>query len=318
LIDAIIKASGKKEPILSSDPKQVEQIQDLADPSVPIPPYLRPNGKDKLTTAPKKPGTDVDLSRMKLHPGRVKLPSSYDDNEQQREIFRSRSPKKQPSELEYELPTQKGFDPFSSLKEPSDSGKSWPPFLFRILEGNSWLSPSASDAVLQKKWPKLFSESEEFKSRTGVESNSIAPPMHTPYYLNRTEQKNLTYTPTDSPTPSAPDTPKPLDTPEPQNTPKAPKTPKAPNAIPHGHTPYYYSPKSLRSSPISPYSLPPPPPSEPPPRQGYDPSIHYDYPQPQMQTQHLDHLMTEPQPQENPAGPKAHRLPGDESTLPNF
>lgn len=305
LIEAIIKTSGKKEPILSSDPKQVEQIQDLADPRVPTPPYLRPNGKDKLTTEPKKPGSDVDLSRMRLHPGRVKLPSSYDD-EQQREIFRSRTPKKQPKYTS------------ARLLNSSDSGKSLPCFLFGILEDSSWLSPSASDAALQKIWPKLFSDSEEFKSRTGVENNSIAPPMHTPYYLNRTEQKNLTYTPTESPTPSALDTPKSLDTPEPQPTPKAPKTPKAPNTIHRGHTPYYYSPKSLRSSPNSPYSLPPPPPSVPPPHQGYDPSIHYEYPQPQMQTQHLDHLMTEPQPQENPAGLKAHPLPGDESTLPNF
>lgn len=64
-----------------------------------------------------------------------------------------------------------------------------------------------------------------------------------------------------------------------------------------------------------PQSYVPPPPDEPP-FQGHVPN--YTHPQPPMQTQHLDRLMTEPQPQENPAGPRAHPFPDDESTLPYY
>jgi len=50
------------------------------------------------------------------------------------------------------------------------------------------------------------------------------------------------------------------------------------------------------------------------PRQEYQ--IEYQYPQPPLQTQHLNDIMGSPQFQENPAGPKAHMTPGDYSTLP--
>ena len=55
---------------------------------------------------------------------------------------------------------------------------------------------------------------------------------------------------------------------------------------------------------------------EPYPSQGHQP--HYDYPQTPLQLQHLDRLMTEPQPQRNPAGPRVHPTPGNESTLPRY
>jgi hypothetical protein len=52
------------------------------------------------------------------------------------------------------------------------------------------------------------------------------------------------------------------------------------------------------------------------PVQGYD--LNYTYPPHSLHSQHRDHLMTHPQPQVNPAGPKAHQVPGDHSTLPGL
>lgn len=72
LIEAIEKASGKPYPILPSDPKQVEQIQELALPNTPKPPYLRPTGKGKLNQVPPKPNIGHASPHFKLPPGRVK------------------------------------------------------------------------------------------------------------------------------------------------------------------------------------------------------------------------------------------------------
>ncbi len=44
----------------------------------------------------------------------------------------------------------------------------------------------------------------------------------------------------------------------------------------------------------------------------------YQYPQVPFQTQHKDWLMTNPQPQHNPPGPRANPVPGDESTIPGY
>ncbi len=105
-------------------------------------------------------------------------------------------------------------------------------------------------------------------------------PAHTPYYLQQHQPKILS------------------------NTPKAPPTPRA-------HTPYY------STKPYHPPLLQPHPYGDTPPPQGSTPPYHL-YPQPPMQTQHLDDMMTEPQPQRNPVEPNVNRLPGDESTLPDY
>lgn len=242
LIEAIIRASGKNYPILPSDPKQVEQIQDLADPHVPEPPFLRPEGQKKLMRGPEKPSRSPDASKMDLAPGRVKLPRQF-GGDQINETFKPNKSRQQGirSELEYKLPKEDGFAPLGT--------------------SNPILTPH---------------------------------PMHTPYYLRKEEAQLILNTPTAPPTPT------------PMQTPPSPDTPRA-------HSPSYYLP---RPYPRNQDSILPPP--NHPPVQGYDPSIHHEYPQRQMQTQHLNNLMTEPQPQENPAGPKAHPLPGDESTLPYY
>ncbi|MCC5831601.1 MAG: YXWGXW repeat-containing protein [Chlamydiales bacterium] len=213
LIESLIKVSGKEEPILSSDPKQVEQVQDFADPTIPIPPYLRPKGEEKLRRGPQKPAPDADLSKMKLSPGRVKLPPRYEDQE------------KQASELE-ELPS--GVNGFESFTLPK--------------------------------------------------SSSNNPPRHTPYYLRRSEENIIS------------------NTLRAQKTPRAPPTPTARRDYVQRYRRFY----------------------GPAPFQGYDPSIHYEYPQPQLQTQHLNTMMGYPLDKENPAGPRVHQFPGNESTLPNY
>lgn len=172
LIDAIEKVTGKKNPILPSDPKRVKQIQGLANPKTPKPPYLKPTGTGKVDKMPSRPSTGSSSVDTKMAPGRVKLPP-----------------------------------------HPMEEKK----------------------LIVPEKQPP------------------VTPPM--------------------SPM-----------KPVPQIQPSTPTS-------------------------FSPFRPPASPPS--PPVQGYQPN--YQYPQTQMHTQHLDSLMTEPQPQENPAGPKAHQLPGDES-----
>jgi len=163
LIDAIEKATGKQSPILSSDPKQVQHIQNLADPNKLMRTYLKPTGTGTADPFPPKPNAGSSNIDLKRAPGRVKLP----------------------------------------------------PYPAQEIELSAQISQNN--------------------------------PAHTPSYVS-------------SPSP-----------------------------------------------PSQPYE---------PPVQGYKP--YYQYPQTQMQTQHLDTRMTEPQPQKNPEGPKAHPLPLDESTLPNY
>jgi len=232
LIKAIEKATGKNNPILSSDPKQVQQVQDLADPKIPKPPFLKPTGPKKIDTIPLKPNTDSSVSTMKMHPGRVKLPPRPVEEHQM--IIAPDAPPK--------------------LTPPEDSEKK------KTQQPNS-------------------EEPNPFKPPQNTASNT---PVHTPYYLPKS---------------SLPVT-------------QIPQTTNPP-----AHTPSY-SPNAYQSEGDYQGTPPLPPERHETPVQGYQPK--YQYPQRQLQTQHLDHLMTEPQPQENPAGPKAHQLPGDESTLPDW
>jgi hypothetical protein len=55
----------------------------------------------------------------------------------------------------------------------------------------------------------------------------------------------------------------------------------------------------------------------PPPQQGFLPQ-HGRFERPQMQVEHHDYLMSHPQPQVNPPGPRVYQVPGEYSTLPGM
>lgn len=74
LFRTIEKISGKKVPILPSDPKQVKHIKELAVPKAPKGPYLRPEGKTRVTTPPDKPFFGPSVDERKTAPRRVKIP----------------------------------------------------------------------------------------------------------------------------------------------------------------------------------------------------------------------------------------------------
>ncbi len=116
LIKAIERATGKKQPILPSDPKQVIQIEELAKPQTPKPPYLRPSGKTRAES--KKPSANHGLPETKLPPGRVKMPS-YPTEEQIQEplarIFHQRAHEK--FELTF-VPQQQNLLPQPKQQHP--------------------------------------------------------------------------------------------------------------------------------------------------------------------------------------------------------
>ncbi|MCH9626310.1 MAG: hypothetical protein S4CHLAM123_15060 [Chlamydiales bacterium] len=74
LVHYLEKITGRENPILSSDPKQLEQLQEVAKPLHPNAAVLTPEGKTKNTEETMKPFFGPSKEELKVHPERLTLP----------------------------------------------------------------------------------------------------------------------------------------------------------------------------------------------------------------------------------------------------
>lgn len=282
ILEAIEIISGKKTPILPSDPKQVGQIQEVAKPQAPNTPYLVPRGKTTPTTIPLKPFFGPSRESLHTPPQRVILPPvpalSTRIPQKTEELGQLEPPTASPPpplEDAEPLPMIRPQPPQQTQPEPHVVPQQPPP---RALPSYPRRTPLPPHVPQLRTHPSY---------RTLPAERAIPQPRRAQRHLPPEPGLEELHLPTGRPNPT--DLP-----PSAENrVPPAPPSPQTQYDFQSKHQLPYQHPPQGYSFPRSRHQLTP------------------------MEAEHHDVFMSNPMPQVNPVGPKAYEVPGDYSTLPN-
>ena len=313
LIDAIKSVTGKDMPIMPNDRKK--EIQNFAIPTKPPYSSIRPSGTRKVEEQVAKPNISTGVPVSKLPPGRVKVPP------------KPRTDVERP-EIKQVIPPQTRHLPSAA---PSRYPRVQQPWNQKPRRTPQTQIPPQYQPQAPSPRPHYTPQPRKPSSVPRTEVPRYQPRPRTPTYPPQSEIPQTR-------TPTYPRT-------QPQIEMRRYEPQKIQPSLPQGQEMQRYQPRAPSQQQPQSEIFSSKQPSRKgliqrlakrrarkrnlltqkesvdyssAPVQGNDPSTRYPNPPRPMQSQHMDELMTNPQPQQNPTAPRVHQLPGDESTLPNY